>query len=198
MRVVLGILKGFMMVCMVSANAQSAQALPVGEVASYPGLEPGAFMKQWLTCGPFPVFDGEEKPEDRVAQKQAFDRDFLSEHGGEAKIRPVPEMVHRSAGNEYRWQHLETPVNLINLSALYGRKDYVVAYAWAEVEMDEARSCILGIASDDAVKVWLNGELVHENWTARLARPDDDLVAAKFRAGKNQLLIKVQNGKELW
>jgi len=64
--------------------------------------------------------------------------------------------------------------------------------------MDEAGKYLLGIASDDAVKVWLNGELIHENWTKRSANPDDDLVAAEFKAGNNQLLIKVQNGQGLW
>jgi hypothetical protein len=187
-----------MMVCVMSANAQSAEALPTGENASYRGLEPGAFMKQWLTCGPFPVFDGEEEPGDQLAQRQAFDRDFLAEHAGETNIKPAPEMMHHRGGNEYRWQPFQTQVNLINLSALYGHKDYVCAYAWAEIEMDQARPCVLGIASDDAVKVWLNGELIHENWTTRMARPDDDLIAADFRPGKNQLLIKVQNGQAQW
>ena len=198
MRAVPGILVGFTMVCVASASAQSAQASAAGQGASYRGLQPGAFMKQWLTCGPFPVFDGEEKPGDEVAQRQAFDRDFLTEHGGEANIRPLPEMVHHRGGSEYLWQGLENQVNLVNLAALYGQKDYATAYAWAEIEMDEAGPCLLGIASDDAVKVWLNGKLIHENWTTRLARPDDDLVGADFRAGKNQLLFKVQNSGEFW
>ena len=187
-----------LMLCVMSAYAQSPGARPADADAFYQGLEPGAFMKTWLTCGPFPVFDGEEDAGDQLAQRKAFDRDYLAEHGGEAKIRPVLDMVHRSAGNEYRWQAFQTAVNLINLSALYGHKDYVCAYAWAEIEMDEARQCLLGIASDDAVKVWLNGELIHENWTTRMARPDDDFVAAAFRTGKNQLLLKVQNGQDLW
>ena len=64
--------------------------------------------------------------------------------------------------------------------------------------MPAETSALLGIGSDDAVKVWLNGELVHENWATRPAREDDDLVPVKFRAGPNHLLLKIQNGRESW
>ena len=37
-----------------------------------------------------------------------------------------------------------------------------------------------------------------ENWTDRPAQPDDDLVLVNFRAGKNELLMKVQNYRESW
>lgn len=180
----------------VSVEAQSPEA--GSETAAYQGLEPGVFMKRWLVCGPFPVFEGEGDPPDAVAQTQAFERDFLIEHGGEAKIRPQAALSHHLDGAGYRWEGLETWVNLINLVAQYGQKDYAIAYAWAEIQMEEADRYLLGIASDDAVKVWLNGELIHENWTKRSAHPDSDLVAAEFQAGTNHLLIKVQNGEGLW
>jgi hypothetical protein len=199
MRVTLGILANLIAICVWSASAQAAEATaaPV-EGALYEGLEPGAFMKRWLVCGPFPVFDGEEKPDDATAQRQAFHRDFLTQQGGEAQIRPTPQMVHQSDGKEYPWQKVESPTNSIDLARLYGPKEYVIAYAWAEIDMPTATSAVLGIGSDDAVKVWLNGEQVHENWTDRPAREDDDLVLVKFRAGRNHLLLKVQNGRELW
>ncbi|MCF7975424.1 MAG: ankyrin repeat domain-containing protein [Phycisphaerae bacterium] len=82
--------------------------------------------------------------------------------------------------------------------AIYKPKADGVAYAWAEIEMDDPGPCMLGIASNDAMKVWLNGKLVHENWTTRAVRPDDDLVAADFRAGRNHLLIKTKSGRDFW
>jgi C-terminal processing protease CtpA/Prc len=198
MRVAPGTLAYLMGIGILSVTVQAAETAPPTEGASYQGLEPGAFMRRWLVCGPFPVFDGEEKPGDTAAQRKAFYLDFLAEHGGEAEIRPTPQMVHQRDGKEYPWRKVESPTDIINLAELYWHNEYVVAYAWAEIEMPAAIKGVLGVASDDSVRVWLNGEPIHENWTDRSAREDDDLLFVKFRAGRNQLLLKVQNGRESW
>ncbi len=198
MQVTLGILANLVCICVWCVSAQAAEAAAPVQEAFYEGLEPGASMKRWLVCGPFPVFDGQKRPDDTAAQRQAFYRDYLTQHGGETQIRPTPQMVHQRDGKEYPWQKVESPANVIDLMGLYGPKEYVIAYAWAEIDMPAATSAVLGIGSDDAVKVWLNGEQVHENWADRPAREDDDLVLVKFRAGRNHLLLKVQNGRELW
>ncbi len=198
MRVVLGILAGLIIVCASSASVQAAETASEPEAAFYQGLEPGAFMKQWLVCGPFPVFDGEKKPEDLAAQRQAFDRDFLTEHGGESQIQPAMGMTHHKKDEDCRWRKAQSPTDLINLIRHLGYEQYAIGYAWARIDMPAETSALLGIGSDDAVKVWLNGELVHENWTDRPAQADDDLVPVKFRAGSNALLLKVQNGASLW
>ncbi|UCD52120.1 MAG: ankyrin repeat domain-containing protein [Phycisphaerales bacterium] len=166
--------------------------------AFYQGLEPGAFMRQWLVCGPFPIFEDERNPGHEAVQEQAFHRDFLTQHGGEPNIVPTPQMVHEIEGKEYRWRRVRSRRDVVNLMVTYGSRRYAVAYAWAEIEIPEARSALLGIGSDDAVKVWLNGELIHKNWTVRTAEPDDDVVLADFQAGRNRLLLKVQNGKDFW
>jgi hypothetical protein len=56
----------------------------------------------------------------------------------------------------------------------------------------------LGIGSDDGVKVWLNGELVHENWLHRGVVSDNDRVPVNFKKGKNQLVLKIQNALGPW
>jgi hypothetical protein len=56
----------------------------------------------------------------------------------------------------------------------------------------------LGVGSDDAVKVWLNGELVHENWVIRGVGIDNDRVTVNFREGTNQLVLKIQNTGGPW
>lgn len=57
---------------------------------------------------------------------------------------------------------------------------------------------LLGIGSDDAVKLWLNGHLLHENWTFRGLLKDQDVVPVTFQKGRNRLLAKVQNGTSSW
>jgi CubicO group peptidase (beta-lactamase class C family) len=56
----------------------------------------------------------------------------------------------------------------------------------------------LGLGSNDAVKVWLNGTLVHEHWVMRPVRKDDDLVQLDLQPGRNTLLLKVLNGSGGW
>ena len=57
---------------------------------------------------------------------------------------------------------------------------------------------VLGIGSDDSVKVWLNGELVHQNWTTRGVGIDNDRVPVTFKKGMNQLVLKIQNQGGPW
>jgi len=194
----LGILVHLIGICLLSTSVPSADGLTPQEGAVYQGLEPGVFMKRWLVCGPFPVFDDADKPTDVTAQRQAFHRDFLTEHGGEAKIQPAPQMTHEGGGKKYAWRQIDSRRGIIDLAGLYALKEYAIAYAWAQIDMPAAGPALLGIGSDDAVKVWLNGEQIYENWADRPVREDDDLVAVNFRAGRNDLLLKVQNGRELW
>ena len=196
MRVRATVLLSFVGILLWSAPVQSAEAEGAGD-AFYGELEPGAFMRRWLVCGPFPVSSEDERP-DVAAQRQAFYEDFLTEHGGEAEIRPTAGMVHEVDGTEYRWQLVASEIDGVNLFEVYEPQEYVVAYAWAEIEMPEARDGLLGIGTDDAMRLWLNGEPVTENWTDRPVRPDDDLVLVNFREGKNQILMKVQNQRESW
>ena len=194
----LATLANLMSILLLASNAPTMGAGTPDEGASYPRLEPGVFMTRWLVCGPFPVSEGGAGPVEEKTQRQAFYRDYLVQHGGEAKIEPNVQMVHQYNGKEYRWQKLVGEGPALDLTELYGSKDYVIAYAWAEFDMPEAKRGLLGVGSDDAVKVWLNGEQVYENWVSRSIRPDDDLLFVRFKAGKNQLLLKVQNRQGSW
>ena len=185
--------------CSLAANAPIAPTGVAGEGAAYPLLEPGVCMTRWLVCGPFPVAEDQQgAPVDEKTQREAFYRDFLTQHGGEASIEPNERTVHQYNGKEYQWQRLVGKGPPLDLTEVYGPKGYVVAYAWAEFDMPAAKRGQLGIASEGAVKVWLNGEPVHENWVSRSLRPDDDLLFVRFKAGRNRLLLKLQNGQESW
>jgi len=185
-----------LMAAATAGGAAAPEAAP--EAARYTDPQPEQFMTRWLVCGPFPVLDGEGTAPDEAAQKKAFDVDFLAEHGGEAQIQPAPGLTHHWHGSECRWQPTAGAKEGVDLVAVCGRKEYAVAYAWAEIELSAPQTLLLGIGSDDAVKVWLNGERVHENWTFRALVVDQDLAIVRLRPGKNQILLKVQNGAGDW
>ncbi len=198
-----------LMLAIVPATAQDEKE----EMPSYQGLQPDTFMTTWLVLGPIPVFEGKPNSQDEEAQKKAFATDFLTQHVERAagslptgeppartvtSIQPKPGLAHQIGEAEYRWQLAHAKGDIVNLVEVYGEKAFVVAYAWAEIDVPEAKTALLGVGSDDGVKVWLNGKLVHENWIGRPVQKDDDLVLLNLQAGKNQLLLKVQNMQLGW
>ena len=53
---------------------------------------------------------------------------------------------------------------------------------------------LVGLGSDDGVRMWLNGKEVHNNYIDRGLVVDDDIFEISLNKGSNQLLIKVLNG----
>lgn len=174
-------------------TAQNTVDDAASEGAFYQGLQADEFMTTWLLLGPIPVSDSETKP-DEDTQKKAFAADFTVEAG----IHPVTGSTHQIKDDEYMWRLVQAESDIVNLVEVYGQKDFVIAYAWAEIEMPETTMVLLGIGSDDGVKVWLNGELIHENWIGRPVKEDDDIVPVTLREGRNLLLLKVQNMQFDW
>ncbi len=160
--------------------------------ATYNGLAPGQFMRKWLVLGPLPYpirddiyFSSKE------GQKVAFDTDSLDFLNFTPKVK--------IDNTQYQWSALESKYSIVDLNQLSEEKtDFNVAYVWARIEMPRDRTSTLGIGSNDAVKVWLNGELVHENWVYRSVVTDNDRVPVTFRKGTNHLVLKIQNAMGPW
>jgi CubicO group peptidase (beta-lactamase class C family) len=168
--------------------ARGAEAI-LGK-ATYTGLERERFMTKWLLLGPVPLGKGPSASSDEQEQKKAFGIDPLSAERFQDKVT-IGE-------NQYEWVGFTSPGDTVDLTRLFGATTYVTAYAWACLDMLGESRTILGIGSDDAVKVWLNGKLIHENWVQRGCTPDSDLVPVTFRKGRNHLVLKIQNGSGDW
>jgi D-alanyl-D-alanine carboxypeptidase len=160
--------------------------------------KPDQYLTRWLVCGPFLGLRPGQENAGAHAGHAAFDHDYLTEHGGESGIQPTPGLTHRHSGGEYQWREVSSDQKGVDLGQIYGEENDAVAYAWTVIEMSAPAAVQLGIGSDDAVKVWLNGELVHENWVFRPLTLDQDLVPIRFRKGKNHLLLKIYNGDGSW
>jgi len=89
---------------------------------------------------------------------------------------------------------LRTDSDVVSFAPDSSAPSYSIAYAWAEIQAPEARSVILGLGSDDGVKLWINGQLAHENWVSRAVQKDEDLFTVRLNRGVNRILLKVQNG----
>jgi HEAT repeat protein len=73
-----------------------------------------------------------------------------------------------------------------------------VAYARTWVHTDQDQVATLEVGTDDAVKVWLNGKLVHTNNTTRALQPGADKVPMTLNFGWNSLLLKMSHGNQGW
>jgi len=71
------------------------------------------------------------------------------------------------------------------------------AYLRNKVWSDKSQKVRLELGSDDGIKVWLNGQLVHANNVIRPAEPAQDKVELTLKQGWNPLLLKItQSGGE--
>ncbi len=82
------------------------------------------------------------------------------------------------------------------LKALGGEQR--VAYARTWVHCDQQQTARLELGTDDGVKVWLNGNVVHANNTFRGIQPGSDKVDVTLNAGWNPLLLKVTQLNQGW
>jgi CubicO group peptidase (beta-lactamase class C family) len=184
----------FGFVCLLGVPAATLAQNP----ASYNGIQKDAFMRRWLVLGAIPIASESASKPDEESQKKIFSTDWLAPHGGEAGIVPSLSAELTISGKPYLWQAVESSGDPVSLESLYGKPNYVVAYAASEIVMPEAASVLLTLGSDDGVKVWLNGEKVHDRWVLRGVEKDSDLVRVKLKKGTNRLLLKVQNAEEGW
>ncbi len=160
--------------------------------AAHQDIQPGQFIRKWLFLGPISIpWNGPDFFPDAETQKKTFGSDPLDLDQWKPSVT--------IDGRQYRWALLQSEYGIVDLTQLF-QDWFLVAYVWTEINMTEETRAVLGIGSDDSVKVWLNGELVHEHWeeNGRGAVPDNDRVPVTFKKGKNQLVLKIQNGGGPW
>ncbi|MDD9973473.1 MAG: leucine-rich repeat domain-containing protein [Candidatus Poribacteria bacterium] len=88
---------------------------------------------------------------------------------------------------------------LINTIALgTGNIDHHVAYGSVNLDSPREQNTRMFVGGSDAVKVWLNGKLVHNNATGRDADDYQENFAVTLKEGTNVLLVAVYEGEGWW
>lgn len=176
-----------------SLNAQSIKQIGYGE-ASYNASQKGAFMKNWLLAGPVKITTDTAAPSVEMQQK-IFNEDLLS------KMIVMPNKAVPSLpinNTSISWKLYKSPDDIVDLDSFYKKKDFVYAYALAEIKADAPQKVFFATGSDDAIRIWLNGKPVLDKWAARGVQKDSDLTQLNLEKGSNQLLIKVQDMQGGW
>ncbi len=133
-----------------------------------------------------------------ASQVNSFNSDWFDREGA-GTVRPEAGQKQDVDGEKLTWKKV-TPERggLVDFLGSANNLDYCIGYAWTEVEVPDAMDGWLGIGSDDGLRIWVNGEPVNDRWVQRTSRLDDDVVPLRLKAGKNQILIKIQNVRGRW
>ncbi len=111
---------------------------------------------------------------------------------------PAGAIVLFDGTNFDQWEHVGTFVGRIGIAEFVGGHDNAAVYLRCKVWSGKKRKVMLELGSDDGVKVWLNGKLVHEKNIGRPLTPGQDKKQVKLKARWNDLLLKVTNGGGGW
>ncbi len=179
----------------------------VGEKAWEATWEPelGGPILEWYVLGPFPnpVLS---VPDEEGAMRGGFNKDFLVSAGGEISAElnsdtEISYMLNESEGVAKTQLVTASAEGKINLEALYDGKEFALAYAYAEVNLEEPWEGIAFFGSDDWAKVWLNGALVHNHWGEALGRAwraREDHFEISLDQGTNRILVKIDQNTGPW
>ncbi len=72
-------------------------------------------------------------------------------------------------------------------------KNNAASYIRGTIQVEKAAKIDLRLGSDDGIKVWLNGKLVHQNKVQRALTANADKATVDLKAGDNLILIKIAN-----
>lgn len=158
------------------AHDPGFDSIPAPEVAVEELLKTDGFISRWNVAGPFT-------------------------HAG----RDGNALFNLAFGPEIDtamavWQPLDPALiqnGIVDLEKLYGG-DNRVAYLVTKLVAKKRAHVTLTLGSDDGIKAWLNGELVHEQMAIRPVVQDSDKVSLKLNKGENILLLKVVDVGGQW
>ena len=161
--------------------------------ASYTLSAGEKYMSTWLVSEPIQMdtIGGRPSEENQI--------NFFKE-----EIQPIIVLSNKPVAplelkaKQYPWKLVKTSTDIIDLDAQYKGMDFAAVFALAEIKTDKEVKIFLSVGSDDGIRIWHNGKLIHDNWIPRGVNKDDDLVPVTLQPGSNQLLLKVQDMQLGW
>ncbi len=99
-----------------------------------------------------------------------------------------------------QWKPLETGhlAGHLDLTGPLEMRDNAAAFAHCVISVSEDMDATLRGGSDDGLKIWVNGEVVHANDVDRGYAPDSDVAPVKLKAGKNAVLVMISQRMGGW
>jgi HEAT repeat protein len=134
----------------------------------------GPFIQDWLVCGPY-------RQAGLASALALFDVAFAPEKPGQS----------------VEWKAMPRG-DIANLGELFPDQMNCVAYLKTRVVAPQDCDAALLLGSDDGVKAWLNGVVVHGNNIDRGLVADQDMAPIRLKQGPNDLMLKITQGGGGW
>lgn len=135
------------------------------------------FIQDWTLVGPFDNRGG-----------KGFDKTYPPEETIDF------EVSYTTSDGTLRWtrHHTDDEYGMVDLNKAIGKHMGAAGYAVAEFQSDVGRPIELRLGSENAVKIWLNGELLAsaEAYHANSAM-DQYIGRGELKPGKNVILLKI-------
>jgi len=151
------------------------------------------FVETWHIVGPF---KSPKEGEISLELPTPVEDEFARHGDGGVNLK----LTYPGGGEEMAWRRVSASRKngLVNLTAELGPYEWAVAYGYTEFESATARETVLKCGSDDGIRIWLNGEVVHSSEARRSYKPHSDRVAIRLKAGVNRMLVKIDNARYGW
>ncbi len=116
--------------------------------------------------------------------------DVNVEEGGVARAAELAKGVERTT----------SPAPYVNFLPHFpeGKREHMAAYVVRRVNTEKARKVRILTGSDDALRLWVNGERLLDILALRGAKPDSEWTDATLRAGDNTVVAEVSQGTGGW
>ncbi len=141
------------------------------------------FIQRWYVIGPFPL-----------PSEEHWQMEYLDEP--EVDL----ERSYRLHGKRHEWEPVwaHPQEGIVDLVSTLSMCEQCLAYAYTEIYVPEACEAVLSLGVDDSEQVWVNGEKVFEQYTARPLQKDQDTVPIQLEKGENQILLKIYQNNLDW
>lgn len=139
-----------------------------------------ATAKAWLAANQQPALETRDWQVSPSYPAKSFDEAFATAQPGEPGHKDAPTW------KAYALKLATDATNVVG-------KENAAVYVRGTIQAAAPRNVVLGVSSDDGVKVWLNGKLIHENKALRGVTTAIDSVKAELKTGANEIVIKVVN-----
>ena len=131
------------------------------------------YILEWLVCGPY--------------RKAGLLGDQLLD------IAFPPE----DPASDTPWRQVRTTDGVVDFLKVAGGEN-CAGYMKVAVHSPGDQECQLQLGSDDGVKVWLNGNVIHNNNAVRALHLAEDKLSVRLKKGRNTLAMKIVNKHIDW
>jgi hypothetical protein len=135
-----------------------------------------SFVTDWWILGPFDNTD-----------RAGFDMVYPPE--------TIIDLTRKYTGirqQTIKWTHYENELSgYIDFAKLLQPSEVGVAYAYRTFDARQETNMVVGIGSNDGVKLWVNDQLLLNKKASRVAAPNQETLTIPLKRGMNTVLIKI-------